>query len=85
LADNPHRASDDDRAADASRLVVPYPFGHELTGYQVQDLRVTLDKAKAAGARILSAPYTTSERTSAVVEFPGGYIAEVHSLTALDS
>lgn len=59
---------------------LPYPFGHELTGYQVQDLRATLEKAKAAGAKILSAPYTTSDRASAVVEFPGGYIAEVHSL-----
>jgi predicted enzyme related to lactoylglutathione lyase len=61
---------------------LPYPFGHELTGYQVQDLRATLEKAKAAGAKILSAPYTTSDRTSAVVEFPGGYIAEIHSLSA---
>jgi len=61
---------------------LPYPFGHELTGYQVQDLRATLEKAKAAGAKILSAPYMTSDRTSAVVEFPGGYIAEIHSLSA---
>jgi len=61
---------------------LPYPFGHELTGYQVQDLRSTLDKAKAAGVKILSAPYTIGDRTSAIVEFPGGYIAEVHSVTA---
>ena len=61
---------------------LPYPFGHELTGYQVQDLGVTLDKAKAAGVKILSAPYTASDRTSAIVEFPGGYIAEIHSLVA---
>ncbi len=58
---------------------LPYPFGHELTGYQVQDLGATLDKAKAAGAKILSAPYTASGRTTAILEFPGGYIAEVHS------
>jgi predicted enzyme related to lactoylglutathione lyase len=61
---------------------LPYPFGHELTGYEVRDLPSTLDKAKAAGVKILSAPFTTSNRTSAIVEFPGGYIAEVHSLTA---
>jgi predicted enzyme related to lactoylglutathione lyase len=61
---------------------LPYPFGHELTGYQVQDLGATLDKAKTAGAKILSAPYSASGRTSAVVEFPGGYIAEIHSLAA---
>lgn len=61
---------------------LPYPFGHELTGYQVQDLGATLDKAKTAGAKILSPPYTLKDRSSAIVEFPGGYIAEVHSLTA---
>jgi hypothetical protein len=61
---------------------LPYPFGHEITGYQVQDLGVTLEKAKAAGVRILSAPYTTNDRISAIVEFPGGYIAELHSVTA---
>jgi predicted enzyme related to lactoylglutathione lyase len=61
---------------------LPYPFGHELTGYQVQDLGATLDKAKAAGAKVLSAPYQAGDRTTAIVEFPGGYIAEVHSLTA---
>jgi hypothetical protein len=58
-----------------------YPFGREITGYQVPDLAVTLDKAKASGARILSAPYMLSDRTTAIVEFPGGYIAEIHSLT----
>ncbi len=59
---------------------LPYPFGHEITGYQVKDLAATLEKAKAAGVKILSAPYKTNDRTSAVVEFPGGYIAEIHSL-----
>jgi predicted enzyme related to lactoylglutathione lyase len=60
---------------------LPYPFGHELTGYQVANLAATLDKAKAAGVKILSAPYTAGDRTTAILEFPGGYIAEVHSLT----
>jgi len=58
---------------------LPYPFGHEITGYQVQDLAVTLEKAKAAGVTVLAAPYKTSDRTTVIVEFPGGYIAEVHS------
>jgi predicted enzyme related to lactoylglutathione lyase len=61
---------------------LPYPFGHEVTGYQVQDLGSTLDKAKAAGATILSGPFPIRDRKSAIVEFPGGYIAEIHSLTA---
>jgi hypothetical protein len=61
---------------------LPYPFGHETTGYQVHDLGATLDKAKAAGVKVLSATYTGRDRTAAVVEFPGGYIAEIHSLPA---
>jgi hypothetical protein len=59
---------------------LPYPFGYETTGYPVRDLNATLEKAKAVGVRILSAPYTTSDRKTAVVEFPGGYIAEIHSV-----
>ena len=61
---------------------LPYPFGHEITGYQVQDLATTLEKAKAAGANLLSPPYKTSDRTTAIVAFPGGYIAEIHSVAA---
>ncbi len=59
---------------------LPYPFGHEIMGYQVQDLAATLEKAKAASVKILSAPYKTNDRTTAILEFPGGYIAEVHSV-----
>ena len=58
---------------------LPYPFGHEITGYEVRDLAATLEKGRAAGVKVLSAPYTTRDRTTAIVEFPGGYIAEVHS------
>jgi len=61
---------------------LPYPFGHELTGYHVENLAATLEKAKAAGVKILSPPYTTKDRSTAILEFPGGYIAEVHSLRA---
>jgi hypothetical protein len=41
-----------------------------------------LTKAKAAGVEILVAPYTADGRTIAVVQFPGGYIAEIHSITS---
>jgi predicted enzyme related to lactoylglutathione lyase len=58
---------------------LPYPFGREVTGYEVKDLSATLEKAKQSGARIVSAPYTTSDRITATVEFPGGSVAEVHS------
>ncbi|MFZ3216854.1 MAG: hypothetical protein WA192_12415 [Candidatus Acidiferrales bacterium] len=61
---------------------LPYPFGHEMTGYEVADLAATLAKAQAVGAKVLFAPYTTSERSTAVVEFPGGYVAEIHSVAA---
>jgi predicted enzyme related to lactoylglutathione lyase len=59
---------------------LPYPFGHEVMGYEVHDLRVTLEKVKAAGVKILSPPYSTDNRTAAIVEFPGGYVAEIHSV-----
>jgi predicted enzyme related to lactoylglutathione lyase len=60
---------------------LPYPFGREVTGYEVRELVATLEKAKAAGVKILSGPYATDDgRMSAIVEFPGGYIAEIHSV-----
>ena len=62
---------------------LPYPFGHEITGYEVRDLAATLEKANGAGVKILSAPHATDDgRMSAVVEFPGGYAAEIHSMAA---
>jgi predicted enzyme related to lactoylglutathione lyase len=57
---------------------LPYPFGHEITGYEVNNLGAILDKAKAAGAKVLAAPFEARDRSSAIVEFPGGYIAEIH-------
>jgi predicted enzyme related to lactoylglutathione lyase len=59
---------------------LPYPFGREVMGYQVNDLAATLAKAKAAGAGVLSQAYDAGDRRTAVVQFPGGYIAEVHAL-----
>jgi len=58
---------------------LPYPYGRETTGYEVRNLTDTLAKAKTAGGTILVAPYTAEQRNSAVVQFPGGYIAEIHS------
>lgn len=60
---------------------LPYPFGHETTGYEVHDLAATLKRAQAAGVKVLSSPFASASRQSAIVEFPGGYIAEVHSVT----
>jgi predicted enzyme related to lactoylglutathione lyase len=61
---------------------LPYPYGHELTGYEVSNLTDTLAKAKAAGVEVLVAPYAADQRTSSIVQFPGGYIAEIHSITS---
>jgi len=58
---------------------LPYPYGRELTGYEVKDLQETLTKAKASGAITLVEPYTSDGRTAAMVQFPGGYIAEIHA------
>ena len=56
-----------------------YPYGREVTGYEVANLTDTLAKAKAANVAILVAPYKAEGRTAAIVKFPGGYIAEIHS------
>jgi hypothetical protein len=61
---------------------LPYPYGRELTGYEVTDLNETLAKAKSAGVTVLVEPYKSGNRGSAMVEFPGGYIAEIHALAA---
>jgi hypothetical protein len=59
---------------------LPYPYGHELTGYEVKDLQETLTKAKASGAITLVEPYASDGRTATMVQFPGGYIAEIHAV-----
>ena len=59
---------------------LPYPYGREMTGYEVTNLTDTLTKAKAAGGDVLAPLYKTDERDAVVVQFPGGYIAEIHSV-----
>src|ERR1700687_1057281 len=61
---------------------LPYPYGREITGYQVANVEDTLSKAKAAGVAVLVGPYQADQRIAAMVQFPGGYIAEVHSLVS---
>jgi predicted enzyme related to lactoylglutathione lyase len=60
---------------------LPFPYGRETTGYEVANLADTLTKARATGASVLIAPYTADHRSAAMVQFPGGYIAEIHSIT----
>jgi predicted enzyme related to lactoylglutathione lyase len=59
---------------------LPHPYGRETTGYEVTNLTDTLTKAKASGVDVLVPLYKTDDREAAVVQFPGGYIAEIHSV-----
>ena len=62
---------------------LPWPYGREITGYEVTDLGATLAKAKAAGVEVLTGPYSTGDREAVLVRFPGGYIAEIHARPAV--
>jgi hypothetical protein len=64
---------------------IPYPYGHETTGYEVSDLTDTIAKAEAAGVKILVPSYKTDDRNAVMAQFPGGYIAEIHSLSKQNS
>jgi hypothetical protein len=59
---------------------LPFPYGRETMGYEVADVGETLSRAKASGASVLVDAFKVDQREAAVVQFPGGYIAEVHSL-----
>ncbi|WP_115719489.1 VOC family protein [Gallaecimonas mangrovi] len=65
-----------------SQGLLPWPYGRDLTGYEVKDLASTLKKAHAAGVTTLVGPYNTGSREAAMVRFPGGYIAEIHQLNS---
>ncbi|WP_156934722.1 glyoxalase [Pseudonocardia spinosispora] len=55
-----------------------YPYGHDTTGYTVPNLADTIAKAKANGVTVLAGPYKSADRSSVMMQFPGGYTAEVH-------
>ncbi len=58
---------------------LPWPYARDTTGYAVTDLGATLAKANAAGAEVLVPAQADGDRQTAIVRFPGGYIAEIHS------
>jgi steroid delta-isomerase-like uncharacterized protein len=58
---------------------LPYPYGRETTGYEVANLDDTLAKAETSGAEIIVKPFSSDGRQAAMVRFPGGYVAEIHS------
>jgi len=59
-----------------------YPYALEIVGYEVANLADTLAKAEASGVAVLVAPHDSDGRTAAMVQFPGGYIAEIHAPSA---
>jgi predicted enzyme related to lactoylglutathione lyase len=60
---------------------LPYPYGREVTAYEVSDLSATVGKAESAGSVVLVKPYMAGDREAAIVQFPGGYIAEIHAVS----
>ena len=61
---------------------LPYPYGREMSGYEVANVPNAVTRAKAAGATVLVDPNTADRRQTAIISFPGGYIAEVHAATS---
>jgi hypothetical protein len=61
---------------------LPYPYGRELMGYEVANLSETLNKATAAGVSVLVSRYSAGDREAAILQFPGGYIAEIHTASS---
>jgi hypothetical protein len=62
-----------------SNGALPWPHGRDMTGYAVADLDATLARATAAGATVLVPAADLGDRRAAIVQFPGGYIAEIHA------
>ena len=60
---------------------IPYPYGRELAGYTVADVDATVAKARTAGATVLVPAGKVGSITRAVLQWPGGYIAEIHNAT----
>ncbi|SEB26235.1 hypothetical protein SAMN04488580_11968 [Mycobacterium sp. 283mftsu] len=58
---------------------LPYPYGHELAGYVVDDVVAVTNKAVAAGAKVLVPVVRSGHTSSAVLQWPGGYVAELHT------
>jgi predicted enzyme related to lactoylglutathione lyase len=58
---------------------LPFPYGRETMGYEVADVGETLAKATGSGASVLVGTFKADGREAAMLEFPGGYIAEIHS------
>ena len=56
-----------------------WPYGTEVTGYEVDDLAAALTRATQSGAKVVVPAHDESDRHAAMLQFPGGYVAEIHS------
>jgi hypothetical protein len=56
----------------------------DLGSSRARNTPSTLQKATSFGVRVLVPTITVQRRSSAIVQLPGGYIAEIHS-TALST
>jgi hypothetical protein len=64
-----------------SKGFLPFPYGYDTTGYEVDNLDATLARGASLGVAVLVQPFSADHRRSAIVRFPGGFIAEVHQVT----
>jgi hypothetical protein len=58
---------------------LPYPYGREVAGFEVANIEETLSKAKAAGVDVVVTAFESDGRESAMLLFPGGFVAEIHA------
>lgn len=58
---------------------LPYPYGREMTGYEVANMDDTVAKAAAASVVLLGERYVSDGSEHVMVQFPGGYVAEIHA------
>lgn len=58
---------------------IAWPYGTEMTGYEVGDLDATLQRARDSGAKVVVDAHAEGKRRAAMIQFPGGYVAEVHT------
>jgi hypothetical protein len=58
---------------------LPWPYGREVTGYAVGSVAETLARAKDTGAAVVAGPVNANGRETAMLQFPGGAIAEIHA------
>lgn len=56
-----------------------WPYGTEVTGYEVDDLDAALTRAMQSGANVVVPAHDEADRHSAMLQFPGGYVAEIHA------